>query len=296
MGTSVTIQVVTDVSENEFGEVVAKVWERFDEIEQRFSRFRADSELTLANQNAGKPTEVSPEFAALLDRALELAKISQGVFDPTVLGLMVASGYDRDFAQVGTGQTKDNELAAAGCWPEVQLDTERGLLTLPAGVGLDLGGIAKGYAVDAGKEILAKHFQNFLLNAGGDICLAGKNLEGAAWRVGVEDPQGGELLARLALSDKAVATSGAYKRHWQVGDKTAHHIMNPQSGSPAKSDLTSVTVIAERAEQSDSLATTIFILGVKDGLQLAKELGVECLLVHTSGKLLGTPGIEKYLV
>jgi thiamine biosynthesis lipoprotein len=301
MGTSVSLKAITEISAADFAVVVDEVWRKFGELEQKFSRFRPDSELSQLNTSLGEPFPASTEFFQVVKKALRLAEETGGIFDPTILSSLLAAGYARDFEQLEKIQTRKSSAAEQANFRAIVLNQTEQTITLPKNLALDLGGIVKGYAVDEAAKIFEQHFQNFLVNAGGDIFLRGHNLTGEPWRVGVEHPsaqgraQNFEPLVTLAVSDRAVATSGSYKRRWQMNGEESHHIIDPRTGKSAASELVSVTIIADSAEMADSLATPIFILGAKAGLAFAKQKKVECLLMTRDLKLLGTPGVEKYV-
>ncbi len=297
MGTTISVKVVSDCSAEEFTHATADVFETFIKLEKKFSRFRPDSELTQLNQAGGAPFAASAEFLEVANHALQLAKDSDGAFDPTILNALEIAGYTKDFESLNGQAIDTHQPAQKANYRAVVLDADTKTITLPKQLSLDLGGIVKGYAVDQATISLCKQFGNFILNAGGDIALRGHNLEGDPWRAGIEHPsQTGELLATLALTDRAVATSGIYKRHWSKDGIAKHHIIDPATSDSTTNELVSVTVLANSVEIADSLATTIFVLGIKRGLAFAKRKKVECLLVTKDFKLLGTPNIEKYVI
>jgi thiamine biosynthesis lipoprotein len=147
---------------------------------------------------------------------------------------------------------------------------------------LDLGAVAKGLAVDAAARELAP-FQDFAINAGGDLYLGGANPQGTPWAVGIRHPRRDrELIASLRVSNQAVCTSGDYERHAPDG---GHHILDPRTGRSAHT-VASATVVADGALLADALATAAFVLGPKDGIDLLNRMGVDGLIV--------TPELERY--
>ena len=295
LGTDIIITAITDISAAAFAEVADAVFLRIAEIEQRFSRFRGDSELSQLNQHAGRAVTVSPEFAILTNRALAFSKRTDGAFDPTVLAALTAAGYDRSFEYISNHATKKLATRARPNYRAVRQDTNK--LCVDPAAGLDLGGIAKGYAVDEASKILAHHFQHYFLNAGGDIRLAGMNLEGKPWHIGIEDPDDGkEYIGMLAVSNASVATSGGYRRRWTSGGKAHHHIIDPRTGNPVENDISSVTVIAPTTELADSLATALYVVGVHDALKLAEAAGAEAAIHSTRHELFATSGMNRYLL
>lgn len=254
---------------------VRAVEARFATEELRFSRFRPDSELSLVNAIAGSPTPVSPAFAEVVLLALDAAAATGGLFDPTVHDALVAAGYDRDFDEVMAGARGSLHPAVpCGRWSEVELDA--GILRLPEGVHLDLGGIAKGWTVDlAAADALEAGLPWALVNAGGDLRLAG---DAPTIEIAVEDPEQPEReLLRLRLADGALATSSIAKRSWAPG---RHHVIDPRTGAPAETDLLQATVWASTCTQAEILATHALL----QGSGVATSL--RCALVTRAGDVL----------
>ena len=256
MGTAVSV-IGPDVSGSRAAaratEAVRTVFER---EEDRFSRFRPESELTKVNEAAGRDTRLSPGFAALLRRALEGAERTAGLFDPTVLPALRAAGYDRDFDEVLEGARGALHPAVpCGRWRAVHLD---GLhLRMPEGVALDFGGIAKGWTVDRGAEAAVRAGLPWaLVNAGGDLRLAG---EAPDVTIAVEDPGNPDTeCARLHLSSGALATSSITTRAWGDG---LHHLIDPRSGKPTAGDVVQATVWARSCAHAEVLAKAAIVGG-----------------------------------
>lgn len=277
MGT--TVEVLTHGSEDRarFADAVVRVRATFERLERRCSRFRADSELTRVNRRAGRPTRVSPELAELVSHALAAARRTEGRFDPTVLDAVVAAGYDADFDEVLAGaRAALRPPRPCGRWREVHLEGD--LLTLPEGVGIDLGGLAKGWTVDLAAEVaLSTGLRWALVNAGGDLRLAGEPPpEGIA--VGVEDPEDPSAEAlRLYLTGGALATSSITRRAWGPG---LHHLIDPRTGAPAATDVLQATVSAPTCAEAEVAAKDALLRG-EDALR-----DVPGVLVLADGRIL----------
>lgn len=239
-------------------DAVVRVRDTFERLERRCSRFRADSELTLVNRRAGRPTRLSPELAELVSLALAAARRTEGRFDPTVLDAVVAAGYDRDFDEVLMGaRAALRPPRPCGRWREVRLRGD--LLELPEGVGIDLGGLAKGWAVDRSAEAaLAVGLRWVLVNAGGDLRLAGEPpSEGLP--IGVEDPEDPSTEAlRLHLTQGALATSSITRRAWGPG---LHHLIDPRTGAPATTGVLQATVWAPTCAEAEVAAKDALLRG-----------------------------------
>jgi thiamine biosynthesis lipoprotein len=224
-----------------FEPVVERVRATFEREELRFSRFRGDSELSRVNAAAGSWTTVSSGFAELTEFALAACERTSGRFDPTLLGAMVAAGYDRDFDEIVAGARAElHPGRPAGGAGGVRLDGRR--LLLPAGTALDLGGVAKGWTVDrAALDAVAAGLPWALIDAGGDIRVAGEPPPGGI-EIAVEDPEAVETdVGRIVLQDGALATSSVTRRGWGPG---LHHLIDPATGAPATGPVLQATVWA----------------------------------------------------
>jgi FAD:protein FMN transferase len=187
-----------------------------------------------------------------------------GWFDPTVGRALCTAGYDRSFAP-GVLDTPMARVTVAqrANFKDVHLDRNTRTVTLPAGTLLDFGGFVKGRTVDEAAALLP---DQSALDAGGDAFLSGSGVDGRGWLVDVEDPfMSGRVLLTLRLRDQAAATSGPNRRHWRVGNRVAHHLIDPHTAEPAQTDLAQVTVVAQSAEFADVLAKTAFLKGPADG-------------------------------
>jgi thiamine biosynthesis lipoprotein len=218
----------------------------FRRVETVCTRFGESSELSTLNRLGSGP--VSSLLAEVVELALAGRDRTGGLFDPTVHDAVVAAGYDRDFSEL----VRKPDVPERGPSPaggRVVIHGDR--VVLGAGTRLDLGGIAKGYAVDRACAILAE-VGPCLVDAGGDIGLRG------TWAVGVEDGP------TLELTDCAVATSGRDRRRWHTASGTRHHLIDPSTGRPAATDTLRATVVAPTAVEAEVLAKAAFLGGRVD--------------------------------
>lgn len=279
MGTSVmliTPKEEVDSADRERG--VFLVEEEFSEQEQRFSRFLEDSELSAVNRTESRPTRVSGRFAALVDRALRAAADTDGLFDPTVLPAMVAAGYDRSFEDViVTAREVLRPPAPTGRWREIVLDGDQ--LRLPAGVALDLGGIAKGWTVDRAAQRVSTLFPWGIVDAGGDIRAVG-HLPPGGVQIGVEHPSDAHVeVLRLSLTNGALATSSTMRRSW---GPNLHHLIDPRTGRPAVTDVVQATVWATTCADAEVDAKVALLRGAPALDHLAATLVLQDGTVVTS--------------
>jgi thiamine biosynthesis lipoprotein len=286
MGTIVTIHVVDRADRvYERGEPAASIeraLEWFREIETRCSRFDPASELMRVSAAPGVPVPVSPLVYEAVQFALAVADETSGAFDPTIGRDMMRRGFnieDRSGRRVQAIAGGDDNGAAS--YRDVSLDAARRAITIGRPLVLDLGSIAKGLAIDMAARELAR-FDDFVIDAGGDLYLAGRNPERLPWTVGIRHPRrDGELIDAIQVSDHAVCTSGDYERRAADG----HHLIDPRTRESA-SAAASVTVVASTAMVADALATAAFVLGPADGLGLLERQGVDGLIL--------TPALERF--
>ena len=278
MGTTILLLL----PESKSGEGLCIVRSLFAEWEQALSRFIPDSELSKLNAQPGKPVPVSDLLYNVLATALTAAQATQGVFDPAMLDQLVQLGYDRTFDELPSERPMPIIPGEpGGGWRGIRVDTIRRRVTLPPGVKLDFGGIAKGMAVDAALATLREsNIIPAMVNAGGDLAVEGLPPGEEQWQLSVP---GRDRYWSIPLRRGAVATSGIARRHWKQGDTLRHHLLDPRTGLPALSDLWSVTVVADRCEQAEVAAKVAFILGSHHGAAFLQKHRIAGLLVRLDG-------------
>ncbi len=284
MGTSVTIEVAAARSDSAdaVGAGIDRAFGWFENIEQTCSRFDPSSELSRLTRRIGEPVQVSQLLYEAVEFSFALAEESGGAFDPTVGVDLERLGFDRDYRTGHTIRT-DNAESSPASYRDVVLDRERRSITLHRALMLDLGAVVKGLAVDLAARELAS-FENFVIDAGGDLFIAGQRPDGGPWKIGIRHPRRpGALIDAISVSGVAVCTSGDYER--RIGHNRPHHIVDGRTRTDAAL-LASATVIAPSAMMADGLATAAFVLGPKDGLQLLERQAVEGLLI--------TPALERH--
>lgn len=257
----------------------------FAEWEQVLSRFLPESELSRLNQRAGEPVVVGDLLYEVLATALTAAQATQGVYDPALLDQLMRVGYDRTFDDLSTERSERFDPIfpgePGGGWRGIRVDPLRRSVTLPAGIKLDFGGIAKGMAVDAAlKNLRTNGIEYALVNAGGDLAVLGLPASVQSWQIAVP---GQQKSWTIPLLSGAVATSGIAHRHWWQGKTLRHHLLDPRTGLPAESDLWSVTVVADRCEQAEVAAKVAFILGSRKGADFLRKYQIAGLLVCADG-------------
>lgn len=285
-----------DTNDPQAQQVLAHVPAWFEEWEQQLSRFRSDSDLNKLNAS-GNATEVSQVLWDVVNVALRAAHESQGLVQPTVLNALVAAGYDRTFDELNPQQMSiPAPKANPESWRAIQLNPSMRSISLPQGVRLDLGGVAKGWAVEQAVTRLAAHGAA-LVDAGGDIAVNGPMADGSAWPVGIANPLvANELIDTLLLIRGVVATSGRDYRRWLQGDSEQHHIIDPRTGQPAHTDVLAATVVAPDGPSAEIAAKSALILGSRQALEwLDTRPYLAGLLVLADGQVLRSRRISTYL-
>lgn len=284
MGTTIT--VLLPIAEARIATSVADLFARW---EQALTRFVPTSELMELNQRGGSVVIVSPLLFAVLSTAIMAAQATDGIYDPTLLNQLRQAGYDRTFEQVPAQQPAAPTTGSpGGAWHAIRLDAATSSVYLPAGAQIDLGGIAKGMAVDAALDLLRQQgITCALVNAGGDLGVIGLPPCLDHWPVAAPD---GTV---LRLNRGALATSGIARRHWQQGHAMRHHLIDPRTGTSAQSGLHTVTVVTDRCAQAEIAAKVAFILGPTDGRDFLEQHGLVGALWHTDGSTTLTEGWPK---
>lgn len=295
MGTKVSVALYLD-DDVKAEQAVATVMEEMRRIDATFSPYIETSELYKVNQlapkaNAQKPLKISAELASIIDKSLYYSRLSEGAFDITFASLARYYDYRK---KLKPSEQQREELLPAINYHFIHLDKNNNTLWFEhPRVTIDLGGIAKGYAVDQAIAIL-KNFgvSHASVTAGGDSRVIGDKL-GRPWLVGIKNPRADKVAITLPLENVAVSTSGDYERYFidEKGERV-HHIINPRTGKSPVSGVNSVTIIGPVGIDTDALSTTVFILGADKGLALINKLpGFDAVVITTDGKVLYSQGL-----
>ncbi len=262
-------------------------------IDALMSPYKEQSELYRINaQAAAHPVPVGEELAGLIEQALKVSELTDGAFDITFASV----GYMYDYRE----RRRPDEQTIQAALPAVdyhlvQLDRAAGTIRFQRpGVRIDLGGIAKGYAVERGAAILRElGVAHAHVNAGGDSRMLGDR-HGRPWVVGIRDPQHKDtIVAKLPLVNEAISTSGDYERYFDEEGVRYHHILVPKTGTSAR-EVHSATVIGADATTTDALSTSIFVMGPQRGLALIDRLeGIEAVIVDREGRIRFSAGLER---
>jgi thiamine biosynthesis lipoprotein len=291
MGTAIHVELWSDDTACA-DDALAAVMADMHRIDAAMSPYKETSELSRLNREAAKrPVEVSAELFGLLAQSVAFSRLSGGAFDVTYAG----AGHLYDFRRrVRPGDAELTKARSAiGYW-HLQLDAaSRTVRFARPGVRVDLGGFAKGHAVERAAALLAaRGVRHAAVSAGGDTRLLGDR-RGRPWMVGVRDPdRAGEVVALLPLEDAAVSTSGDYERYFDDDAGRWHHLIDPRTGQPARA-VRSVTVIAPNGLTSEALSKTLFVLGIAQGMPIVESFpGADAVVVDAAGVLHASAGLQ----
>ena len=261
-----------------------------ERVDQQMSPFKPDSDLMRLNRTApGEWISLPPEIMTVLVRAVEIASLSDGAFDPAVGALVNAWGFGAERDEPDAAAIR--AAARSGRHPihrSLELDPALGRARKHAPAQFDLCGIAKGYGVDQMSAVLQAHgVKHALVALDGELRALGTQASGQPWAVAVESPEPGRRAARgvLELADVAVATSGDYRRWVRIGAVRLSHTMDGRRAAPVHNGVAAVTVLASDCMEADAWATALLVAGPTEGLALAQRQGLEALfLVRREGR------------
>jgi FAD:protein FMN transferase len=302
LGTWCTVRLVGGGDEK----LLDAVFARLAQIEAELTVNKPGSQIDALNAAAGvSPVALGPDGLAIVKRDLDLSAWSEGAFDPSVGPLVKLWGIGLSRVD-SASPPPPAEIAAAKRlvgWKDIVLDEGAGTVFLRRrGMALDLGSTSKGFAADeAAKIIRAAGVKKAIIDLGGNVLAIGSRPDGKPWRIGLQDPfvardKRGEYLGIASLVDKTMVTSGVYERFFidPATGKRYHHILDTSTGYPVENGLMSVTVVAPKSFDADGFTTTVFALGRERGMALAKEKGLDVIVVDSNRKVYMSPGVSAY--
>ena len=290
-----TVITLTAYTDND--QILKDAMEECGRYEQMLSRTIEGSDVWRINHADGNPAEVSDDTVAILRCAAEISEKSDGAFDITI----APASTMWDFTS-GNAELPDAEaLAAAASMVDYsKITVEGNTVTLPKGMMIDLGGIAKGYIADRVKAYLEERgVKHAILSFGGNIVAIGKKPDGTDWKVGIQDidKPTGEYMLVAANRGGSTVTSGIYERGFEVDGIRYHHLLNPKTGWPEQNELASVTILSDSSMEGDALATAAFILGREKGLKLIESMpGVEAVFIDRDRKVTYSSGAGDFIL
>ncbi|MFP4267884.1 MAG: FAD:protein FMN transferase [Spirochaetaceae bacterium] len=294
LGTTCTVQLYGDEHKDKF----EPVFDILQDIEDKMSVKVKDSEISRINSMAGREAvEVSEDTFTVVEKAMDYSELSKGRFDLTIKPLIDLWGIGTDNQRIPSEEEIGGALNKID-YTKVDLDSDASTVFLEEeGMGIDLGGIAKGYAADLSVQYLKEHGVEYgIVNFGGNVYAFGEKYGETPWKIGVQKPEGtrGEYLGIVEVTDKTVVTSGKYERFFEKDGVKYHHILGTNDGYPVENNLSSVTVIAESSLDADALSTLFFTLGLEEGVDMAENMEeIEAVFYTEDDSIRLTGGLEE---
>ena len=279
--------------------LLARAIDRIEQLEVQWSRFRDDSDVSDLNRFAGNFRLVAADTALMVERAIELWRLTGGAVDPLVLGAVQNAGYDRTFADITTGPRPSirKPWRLVACTDiEIEHVGDEHFVRLPADSGFDPGGIGKGFAADLiVAELMAAGAAGACVNLGGDLRVAGLAPGGLSWIVAVEHPLRDEAMFTLDIADGSAATSSTLRRSWTtVRGERMHHLIDTSTGLPSTTDLVQATVVAANAWVAEGLAKALLLRGGANAFDLLPA-GIEAATIDEHGVVRTTDGLGRFV-
>ena len=269
-----------------------EIWAACDRYEKLLSKTVQGSDISRINQAAGQTITVDPETWDILRRAKEISALTGGAFSITIAPVTALWSFTgistntvpTDAARLQAVTRVDDQKISLG---------ENSTVTLPAGMQIDLGGIAKGYIADRVAEIVREKAYAGIINLGGNVYTVGRKPDGSRFSVGITNPEATYTYKGIIYTEGCtVVTSGTYERGFDFGGVRYHHILDPETGWPAQSDLVSATFVMDSSMTADALATACIVIGSEKSLELAASQGLDAMFIKEDGSVVFTDGFE----
>ncbi|MBW9155843.1 FAD:protein FMN transferase [Clostridium sp. FP2] len=293
MGTVCTIKIYDKSSTK----VLDSAFKRIREIEDKMSINKEASEVIDINNAAGeKPIKISDGTVEVLKEGLKFAGLTGGKMDITVGPLVKLWGIGTDAARVPS-KGEIQEKKALINYKNLILDEKNKTAFLKnKGMIIDLGAIAKGYTADEVSKVLKDNgVEHAIINLGGNVFAMGKNITGTPWKIGIQDPftQRGDIIGMIQVENKSIVTSGIYERYFEKDGKKYHHILSTSTGYPCDNSIAGVSIVSEKSIDGDALSTSVFSLGLEDGMKFINTMpGVEGIFITKDKQVYTTTGLK----
>ena len=289
--------VITMTAYVEDGQILKDAMSECGRYEKMLSRTLEGSDVWRINHADGAPVEVSDDTIAILQCAKRISDLSGGAFDVTIAPASVLWDFTSGNAVLPDAE-EIKKAAEMVDYTKIRVDGN--IVSLPAGMMIDLGGIAKGYIADRVKEYLEKRgVKHAVLSFGGNVVAIGLKPDGSEWKVGIQDidkPTGGSMLISRNTGGSTV-TSGIYERGFDLDGVRYHHLLSAETGWPVQNELASVTIFSDSSMEGDALSTAAFVLGTEEGLKLINSLeGIEAVFIARDRSAVYSSGAEAYMI
>ena len=286
-----TVVEITVIPANE--EAIKEAFDAIKKVDELMSTYKPESEVSILNRQG--ENHLSPQTSQIIQEAIKFSEMTEGAFDITCRPLINLWKRAKKEEKIPTLQEIEEAGKLVG-YKKIALEGDLVKLEQP-GMQIDLGGIAKGWAVDKAIQVLKRRgVKSALVNAGGDLYALGKRGLWKKWEVGIQHPRDQEkILTTIEVSARGVATSGDYRRYFTLKGRRFSHIVDPRTGETVQEVPMSVTVVGPDATTTDALATGIFVLGPEEGMRLIESLpGVEGLIVSEGMRMDSSSGWGKF--
>jgi thiamine biosynthesis lipoprotein len=297
LGTIIDFTILGEADKHKVNKAIDRAILRISEIENNMSANIEESEISHVNRHGGKiRIRVSDDTLYVIKRALEFGEISNGKFDITIRPLIKLWNIGTEKERIPPKEQIHNIIKNID-YKNVEINDETNEVYLKSkDMGIDLGGIAKGYIGDEVRKIFKEEdIDSAVVSLGGNITLVGKKIDNSQWKVGVQNPESprGSHIGILQLDETNIVTSGNYERYFEKDGKRYHHILDPKSGYPAENGVISTTIITKDGACADALSTSTYILGLDEGMKLIESLpNVECIMVTEDKRVYSSSGIK----
>ena len=258
--------------------------EEINRLDKLFSVNKKDSDIYKINHSNGKSVDVSKDTIDVIQSSIEISKITNGDFDITIYPLVKLYGFTTDKYYAPT-QSKIEEKLKLVNYKDIKVKGDS--ISIKPKMQLDLGAIAKGYTGKKIKEVLINNsVEKAIISLGGNVETVGTKGEKDKWQIGVQNPDGEDIIMTIGVDETSVITSGAYRRNVTIDDKFYHHIIDPKNGKPADKGVKSVTIVGKDSIKGDALSTAVYVKGTEKGLEFYKEnKGIYMVMITQDNKI-----------
>lgn len=294
LGTIIRLTVYGDNAQNAIDLAVSRLYE----IDDRMSVFKADSEISNININAGKsPIKVNDDTFFVIKQGLYYSNLTSGAFNLCISPLVNLWGIGTSHARIPNEHEVEKALKISDYKSIVLNDKDYTVSLCHPGQAIDLGSIAKGYAADEIKSIFTKNnIKHAIIDLGGNVYAFGTKPDLSHWNIGIQDPFGDQqqYIGTLKVSNKSIVTSGGYERYFEIDGQRFQHIIDPKTGYPCKNDISSVTIISDNSIDGDALSTCCYTMGLEKGLNLIESInGVDGIFITNNKEVYMTSEITQ---
>ncbi len=286
LNTSCTISVY-GTDDQKLADKGIEVCKKYEKV---LSKTIKNSDVWKINNSGGNAVEVGDDTLKLIKKSLEFSKKTDGLFDITIGGVTELWDFTSENPEVPSAQEIAKRLTHVG-YDKIKIEGKKVQLTDPE-TKIDLGAIAKGYIADRVADVLRKKgVKRAIINLGGNVVTIGEKQAGFPWKVGIEKPfsHGDGIVGVIKSSDNSIVTSGIYERQFKKNGVLYHHVIDPRTGWPIKTDLEGVSIISEKSVDGDSISTSCLLLGFDKGMELVRKTeGVEAVFIKSGGEIVPT--------